>query len=480
MNPAELRRQLDALREEIRSLSDLTELSDEQETRLTAALEEWKPLEDRTLAAERRAAQIEQIRRETVRSSPGHDDPPGQIRRVDPFAGDPRSATRTELRDRALAAVEQRGGNLNDRQRTGLERLLRTSTSDTDGSIIAERLLLTENDAYRSAFAKGVSQAAPAFTSEEAQALDAFRAFDRKHALRAANEGTGSAGGFGIPVLIDPSIILTSGAADAPILDVATVKTITTNQWKGVTSAGFTWSFQAESAVAPDNTPTLAQPTIPVYAARGFIPYALELEQDYPGFQEEMQTLLAQGYVNLLAAKTMTGSGSSEPTGIFTAMQNATTAPAHYTVTTAGTLGAVDVRKGWGAVPERFRSRSSTRWLMSVSVENLIRAFGNNNALADYTVNLAADGTSVLTGRPIILTDYAPNFTGQTTAFSYAVVGDLSAFYIIQRAGMTVELVPHLFDPTTGRPIGQRGWFAFARIGFDCVNPNALRLISNT
>ena len=47
----------------------------------------------------------------------------------------------------------------------------------------------------------------------------------------------GSAGGYGVPVLIDPSIILTSGAGAAPILDVCRVARVTTNQWKGVSSA---------------------------------------------------------------------------------------------------------------------------------------------------------------------------------------------------------------------------------------------------
>ncbi len=279
-----------------------------------------------------------------------------------------------------------------------------------------------------------------------------------------------------MPVLIDPTIILTSGAVDAPILDKARKITITTNQWKGVSSGGMTWAYQAESAAVADGTPTLAQPTIPVCAARGFIPYTLELEQDYPGFQSEMAMVLSQGYVNLLASKTMQGSGSSEPTGVFTAMAAFTT-PAHVTVTTAGVLGAVDVRKAWAALPERFRSNAT--WFMHITVEEQIRAWGNNLALADFTVNMIADGTSVLVGRPVVLTDYAPSFSGQTTTFSYAVVGDFQHFVIVQRAGMSVELVPHLFDTSTGFPIGERGWFAFARNGYDVDSGNPFRIITN-
>jgi len=52
---------------------------------------------------------------------------------------------------------------------------------------------------------------------------------------RAASSSS-SAGGYGVPVLIDPTIILTSGAADAPVLSVCRVETITTDAWKGVSS----------------------------------------------------------------------------------------------------------------------------------------------------------------------------------------------------------------------------------------------------
>ena len=209
------------------------------------------------------------------------------------------------------------------------------------------------------------------------------------------------------------------------------------------------------------------------------IPYSIEVGQDYRGFAEEMSMVLNQGFINLVASQTMTGSGSASPTGIFTTMTNVTTNPARIVVTTAGALGAVDIRAAWAALPERFRPRAS--WVMSPSVEAQVRSFGNGLALSDFTVNLLADGTSVLTGKPVVVSDYAPAFTGTTGAATYlAVVGDFSNFLIVQRAGVTVELVNHLFDTSTGHPTGQRGWFAYARQGFDAVAANAFRLIAQS
>ena len=249
--------------------------------------------------------------------------------------------------------------------------------------------------------------------------------------------------------------------------------TITTDNWKGVSSAGVSWSYDAELTEVSDDAPTLAQPSIDVYSARGFIPYSIEIGQDYPGFAEEMRRLLDQGYVDLVAKQSMTG---TTPVGIFTAID--ATAASEVSVTTDGALGAVDILKVWSALPERYRSRAT--WVMHTSVENEIRKFAADSDGAYYTVNLAAGGVGTLMGRPIVVSDYAPAFTGTTGAANILVVGDFSNFVIAQRAGMTVELVPHLFGVTNGRPLGARGWFAYARHGFDSVNDAAFRLLQNT
>jgi len=390
--------------------------------------------------------------------------------KANPFTGgDVRNGTFVELRDQALQVLETEGSNLAPRQLDHVDKLLRSRTAEVDGSVIAKRLLLSETDAYRSAFAKAVTQTAPVFSPEESRAVAEFRA---------ANEGTGSAGGFGVPVLIDPTIILTSGAADAPLLQISRMVTITTDAWKGVSSSGVSWSYDAESAVVSDDTPTFAQPTIPVYSARGYVPFSIEIGQDYPGFADEMSALLSQGFIDLVAKQSCTGSGVACPTGIFTAMVNATNNPAHVTVTTVGALGATDVRAAWSSLPERYRPRAT--WVMSPTVLSKVSAFGNGLALSDYTVNLLADGTSVLTGRPVVVTDYAPSFTGTTGAENFAVVGDFGRYVLVQRAGMSVELVPTIFDQATARPTGSRAWFATARHGLGVSDANGFRLLANS
>ena len=472
MNPKldELRGRLDTLKTEITTLSDKDELTAEEEERFQPAMDEFKAVKEEFDKAEARAAAVAAVRA-TATSSPGADTV-NQINRDGlPKATDARNLRGGELRDAALRIAETRRDHpkLNKAQEANLEEKLNKPKSKYfNPEILARRLVVSESDEYKSAFAK-VMSGNPALTAEEANALNE---------MRAANEGTNADGGFGIPVLIDPTIILTSGAAAAPILDICTITPITTDAWKGVNSGGFTWAYDAESAAVADNSLTdLAQPTITVYKAAGFIPYTIEVGEDYPDFQEEMSKQLAQGYLNLIAKQTMSGSGSSQPFGIFTTMQNTTT-PAHVIVTTAGTLGAVDVRSAYAKLSELFRSQAS--WMMNVAVENTIRAFGNNLSLADFTQNLLGAPGDTLMGRQVYISDYAPTPTNTTGAESFLVVGDFAHYRFIQRQGMQVELVPHLFDQSTARPLGQRGWYAYSRHGADVDTQQAFRLISNT
>jgi HK97 family phage major capsid protein len=59
-----------------------------------------------------------------------------------------------------------------------------------------------------------------------------------------------------------------------------------------------------------------------------------------------------------------------------------------------------------------------------------------------------------------------------------AVYGNIrDAYSIIDRVGFRVELIPHLFSPSNNRPTGQRGLYAYWRVGAGVVNPNAARVL---
>jgi HK97 family phage major capsid protein len=388
-----------------------------------------------------------------------------------------------ELRSLALRALENLGRDLpaaaQDRVAETVSARLGPANPYCDGEYVARRLLITESAEYRSAFQQLMTEDHPLLTEAEIRAVRAFRELE----ARAMGEITPSAGGFGVPSLIDPSILLQSGAAVAPILAAAKVVPVTTNNWKGVSSAPPTFVFQTEGAVVADSSPTLAQPAITVHMARAMLPYSYEVEQDYPSFAAEMMTLLDQGWTDLVATKTCTGSGTGEPWGIITRLDATTTS--EVLVQTAGTVDAAMIFKAWNALPERFRYRSN--WLMSVSEESNIRSFGASPSPSSYfTCDLTADGIMRLNGRPTMVTDYSPAYvSGSSGHINHMVVGDFSNYVIAMRQGLSVERVSNLFQQATagtgvGMPTGQRGFFAWGRWGADAAVPGAFRLLNQT
>lgn len=384
--------------------------------------------------------------------------------------GDIRRMPTNEARDRALRVLDDRNAaaHLSAAEKDTVERQVRRSTD------IARRILVTENEHYRDAWLKMVTRpnGAMYLNDEERQAMMAFDEY------RTMSEGVTTAGGFGIPVFIDPSIIMTAQGSDNPFLRIARQVDVNTNAWKGVSSAGVTWSFDAEGVEVSDDSPTLAQPTVTVHMARGLIPYTIEVGQDYPSFASEMSTLLAEGYDELLVDKFTRGTGTGEPQGILTVLS--ATAGARVSVQTSGAnFGPNDPYTVWKALGQRFRRKAS--WMMSVDVNNKIRQIATANVFHAFTENLPAEWADMLFGKQTYESPYMPDTTTSTAANSgLAIVGDFQQYVIARRGGMSVELVPHLTSTTTNLPNGTRAWFAYSRIGGGAASTSAFKLLVNT
>jgi HK97 family phage major capsid protein len=389
--------------------------------------------------------------------------------KADPY-GDVRRMSVSEARDRALRTLDDRNSSahLRSDEKDEVERQVRKSTD------IARRILVTENEDYRNAWLKMVTRpnGAMYLSEEERRAMVAWDEY------RTMSEGTTTAGGFGIPVFIDPSIIMTAQGSGNPFLQIARQTDVNTNAWKGVSSAGVSWSFDTENSEVSDDSPTLAQPTVTVYMARGFIPYSIELGQDYPSFASEMSQLLAEGYDELLVDKFTRGSGTNEPQGVLTILS--ATAGNRVAVAAAGTnFSAGDPYTVWKALGQRFRRKAS--WLMSVDVNNKIRQIATANVFHAFTENLPAEWADMLFGRQTYESPYMPDTTTSTSANTgLAVVGDFQNYLIARRGGMSVEQIPHLFHVSNNLPSGTRGWFAYSRIGGGVVNTSGFRLLVNT
>ena len=467
--PEELRQILDITDAHIRSLhqtdtGELRDLDDTEKKALKMGIEIRTTIIDRieehdaiSAVFARRPKAVERVMSNIRHGVDGEDD----IRRL----------TDREARDSALRRLADResSSHLAPDELDQVDKVIRRSPN------IARRIIVTENEAYRSAWMKMMTDPAALATIDDEER----KALRRWTEYRAMAENTTTAGGFGIPVFIDPSIILTAQGTDNPFLQIARSTDITTNIWKGVSSAGVTWAFQTEAATTTDNSPVLAQPTVTVHMARGFIPFSIEVGSDYPGFANEMASLLAEGYDELLVDKFTRGTGTGEPKGILTAIS--ATAGDRVLAATPGSITAPDPYNLWKALPQKYRRKAS--FLMSVGVNNAFRQLGTANVYHASTVALPEEWTDALFGKGVYESPYMPDTTTWTTTSAcQAIVGDFSNFLIVRNGGMSTEFVPTLVQQVTAgsgpaTPTGQRGIFAYSRIGSDAVNTSGFRVL---
>ncbi len=465
----ELRNRLDVIDAQILQLADKETLSDEEEDKWQELTAERSVVSPEYEKAESMAALADEIRGKTYKELKGV---PQFRSPVAEIAGQPLNRIEGKVaRDAALRVLEDRDNSfpLSTTQTDEVEKLIRKSGD------IAMRTIVTETDEYHSAWMKLMQdpQAAAFLTDGERSALQRYKEYESR-ANPAGQSLTSGDGGYAVPILIDPSVILTNQETDNPFLNICRVIDITTTTWKGVASAGISWSFDSEeSEVSNDALTSITQPSISAATARGFVPFSIEVGEDWPGFAAEMSTLLMEGYNELLVSAFTTG--ATAPKGILTATDAST--GVEVVTTTDGQFGAEDLYKVWKSLPQKHRAKAS--WLMSVDVNNKIRQFGSYNNSHAYTVNLPQGAADVLFAKPVYEDAYMPDYSSTTGAANLLIVGNFERYAIVRRRGMSTELVPHLFDTANNLPSGQRAWYAYARVGADATDLNGFRLLQN-
>jgi HK97 family phage major capsid protein len=280
--------------------------------------------------------------------------------------------------------------------------------------------------------------------------------------------------GVAVPFELDPTVIITSDGATNPLRQMARVETIVGKTWQGVTSAGITVGRLGEALPSTDNSPTLAQPEVTPTTVRGFVPFSIESDQNWTQLRSEMTRLLQDAKDVEEATSFVTGSGTapaaagiqatlSTSANVNEGVANGTGAPGF----TASAIYGME-----NAMPPRFTPRA--QWLARKTFYNQIRALDTNGTLY----------ARLTEGRPPELIGYSAReasampvrFTSSTVfGGRYAILGDFSQFLIVDKAGMDIEIIPHLFS--NNLPTASRGIFALWRNNAKVLVDNAFRVL---
>lgn len=388
---------------------------------------------------------------------------PWDLSEVRTFGRDPGEVS-AELRARALSAIEKMQGASDNVRKAATSILERF---DDGKSSLARLCLASSSPAYLRAWSKQARNAGNTLSPDEIRAVEAVRSEQRALSL------TDTAGGFLVPFQLDPTVIVTSAGSRNDIRQVARQVVATGDVWYGVSAGNVSWSWDAEGSEVSDDAPTFAQPSIPNYTARGFVPISMEALEDEQNITQAVGQLLAGGKMDLEAAAFITGSGSGQPTGIVTALAGTS---AEVNAAADDTFAIGDVYTIQGALPARYRGNAS--WLANNLIYNKIRQFDVYGG-GGFWANLNDGRPPQLLGRSAIEAEAMDGVITTSGAVSNFVLifGDFSNYVITDRIGTTVEFIPHLFHTSNNRPSGQRGWFAHYRTGADSVNDGAFKML---
>jgi HK97 family phage major capsid protein len=340
---------------------------------------------------------------------------------------------------------------------------------------IARRILMTGSPTYRRAFAKYLKHGTDqAFTAEESRAA----------AL--AVVGTTTTGGFAVPYVFDPTMIhIGAFTAINPYRQACRVETISGgNNWRTVTVGAVTSAYVAEAAAATEQGPTFGQPTYTVQRAHAFATVSIETLQDRPDITEELTSVFAESKATYEENQFTLGVGTTVfPLGMFV-----DTAYTDQTTATNDVTALLDLQVVEAALP--LRHRANAAWFMNRSTIRQLQALDTSfRYFSGQGINFPGQkdpatpapggntGLSLL-GYPIWEVPSAVS-TLTTDGAIIAVFCDPRSYIIVDRIGMSVEVIPNMLNGATPSfPTGQRGIYCYWRNTAKPVNADAGRSLS--
>lgn len=369
---------------------------------------------------------------------------------------------RNRLRESAMHAADiaKFGGgkrvNREDAQEQ-IERLL-VEKDDTRGTL-AQRMLVTGSAVYERAWSKAAAAGnRNTLNTEESRALEL---------------GVSADGGYAVPFQLDPTIIWTTPGVINPLRDICRVEQIVGKQWQGVVSSGTTVTRSAEAAEATDNSFALTQPVVDTQRVMGFIPFTYEIAESWGQVRTEITTSLVDAKGREEAASFINGNGTgTQANGLLGTLSG----NPNVTSSASSTLTASNVYNLETALDPRWRANGS--FLAHRSIYNLIRQFDTAGGaqlwerigagLPNELLGYSAYESSVMNTAPL------------TTGNVVGLFGDFQQFLIVDRIGMSVELIPQIFGPARQMPTGQRGIFAIWMNNSLVLTPNAFATLTSS
>ena len=277
------------------------------------------------------------------------------------------------------------------------------------------------------------------------------------------SESTDSDGGYLVPEEFEHQIV--TGLDEANVIR-SIAKVITTHHDRKIPIAvgHSTATWTAENAAFTESNPTFGQKQIDAFKLTDLIRVSVELLQDSEfDLEDYIGTEIARAFGVAEEQAFCVGTGTDQPTGIFTANGGTVgvTAASATAVTVDEIISLVYALKS--------PYRRNAKFLMNDATVSLLRKLKDGNGAYLWQPSVQAGQPDKLLGYDIYTSPYVP--TVQAGALSIAF-GDFNHYWIGDRAGRTVQRLNELYATN-----GQVGFVATERVDGKVILPEGIQLL---
>jgi HK97 family phage major capsid protein len=270
-------------------------------------------------------------------------------------------------------------------------------------------------------------------------------------------------GGYLVPEEFERQIVM--GLDEANVVR-GLAKVITTSAERKIPVAATHSSAQwtAENGAYTESDPTFDQKTIDAFKLTDLVKVSIELLQDS---MFDLESYIAAEFARAFGIAEeqafCVGTGTGQPTGIFTANggEVGVTAASQTAITTDELISLVYALKS--------PYRRSARFLMNETTISAIRKLKDGNGAYLWQPGLQAGEPDKLLGYELYTSPYVP--VPAASAFAVAF-GDFRNYWIADRAGRTVQRLNELYSTN-----GQIGFVATERVDGKVILTEGIKLL---
>lgn len=306
-------------------------------------------------------------------------------------------------------------------------------------------------------------------TVKSGRASDAYKEdFDRHLRGKALvhnvlSEGTDADGGYLVPEEFEHDIV-TALEEENVVRSLAKVITTQHERKIPVATGHSTAQWTAENAAYTESNPTFGQKQIDAFKLTDLCRVSVELLQDSAfDIEDYLMKEFARAFGIAEEEAFCVGTGTNQPTGIFTANGGTVgvTAAANNAVTADELVSLVYALKS--------PYRRNAKFLMNDATISAIRKLKDQNGAYLWQPSVQAGQPDRLLGYEIFTSPYVP--TMATGALTVAF-GDFKNYWIGDRAGRTVQRLNELYATN-----GQIGYVATERVDGKVILPEGIQLL---